>query len=636
MKTKKILKIGVPTLSLLSIATIPILTTSCGTKNLDSSSTNNNDEGIYNQNNFGQDGTNNNNSNDNVVEDYNYPKYSTFKESEEYLFGKTKTLTSNEQNEVKMLQTKINALLNKIDVAKASDEELFNEYSSSLNKVLDAFDARKAQIENLNELVSTNKISFIDGVNQFNQLIENKDWTTTKWYLMMDIQRERLIAENRYSKSLKESQLKVVASQYDEKWLYKESKDNTEYNKFASFISTFGYLDLIQKYAYELLSIPYLYQKINNKTYDQGLKELVKGDDQQMMIRNYGKDPIVMLFRLQKEISLIDSHLDWYSISPDTQNAKWYNWILSTKEMFDKAYDASKIQLDAQMDTNNISDWDGVVSRRMDESKLPSLLPIAIKEQGQVVIDNYINQQAIEISDNYTQAQALEMIKKVFNRICYAVEFNAYKSNFFLKPINFETNFNKAIVPFNLSLFNSDIKIKSDLEILNARLDYHKIYGSIFVGQSVANGSSLTEKEVLDDIAFMKQDYQDKAKDSNNQRSNLFNDMIRKIDLFKEIYYELSIFPHLFQKLVDWNYTEWVGTGEYKKDPQYGFLYKKYMVEQYLTFRDWKLFVDKYVKNTQYESFKQFESTTLNSDWYKWINTANFNEHYIKFTGTKV
>lgn len=94
---------------------------------------------------------------------------------------------------------------------------------------------------------------------------------------------------------------------------------------------------------------------------------------------------------------------------------------------------------------------------------------------------------------------------------------------------------------------------------------------------------------------------------------NIINDVIRRIDSFKNTYYKYSIMPYLFEKVVGTKYCFWTQNINCDKDSKFGFLHKIWIVEQYLPIRDWVLYKEKYFDHNKYTSFNKFEKTTLNS-----------------------
>lgn len=540
--------------------------------------------------------------------------------------------------EVSLFKSNIEKEIKKISNTTEENEinKNFEQLVQSLQKVNYAMNARNEIVNELKRKVSNNEITLKQAIDTLNENIANKYWTTSNWATIMNITKERFISAARYTKSMKESNIKANASQQiGQVWLYlpTNEQDVNAYKqlKFYNFVDTFAYLDLIDELKTELLTLPYYYENVHKRSMYDVMKDL-EGNDVYF-------NAIIKLYKTWKEISIIDECMDWYSISPSTTNSYWYKWIQATKETFNESFKVSGIVLDGDASGNKPGDWDGKVAKKLDSKYSASLLPASIDKNNVEEVDNYIFEQIVKIEQNrLTNDEIKKLLDEVFYRIVYYVEDNAYKNNFALLDINYETNKTKVLESFNNSLYNKNFSIKNFNEILSAKLDKQKIDASRFINAEAINGSgSLTPEEVINDLKVIEKTFYKFESISNIHKINLFNQTIRNFDLFNEIYYELSIFPFLFSKYSGKNliYSEWLATfnsSSINHDEKLLPYKKDWMTEQYLTFRDWKLYKEKYLDNLKYESIKYLSKETLDSNWYQWLNKINFQDSFKKYS----
>ena len=549
--------------------------------------------------------------------------FETYSEQEKIFFGEKSIPNKNEiytfNKQLKDFKTKLNVM------DQTSVEKFYTEINSILRQ---SFNERVYIIKNIKDKVLNDLISFQDAFNEFNQYVLDKRFIASDWIQIMNISKERFIAEARHTQSLSEKNIGDHASVIENIWIKNNEIINKDYLKLADFLNTFGFIDLIYKYQYELAIYPFLYEKQFNQIYGNYLESLDSKNQ-------YDNDPIVIFYRTYKEISLINDCLNWYGISPTTSNSFWYNWILSVKHILDESYEKSAIKLNGDFMSWKPGDWDRVADKRINENEIKNYLPSEIKKQGQNAVDKYIKE-LIHIIEgtvgDMSDQQRLIMLNDVFKKICFAIEFNAYKSNFFLQKYIFSTDIKLKNV-FNNSLFNVDMSIKQTNEILNSNLDDEKISGLFFMGEKPANGSSvLTEEEVIKNLEYLENQYQVESEASNMHKIYLANKYIREFDLFKEIYFELSIFPYLFERVVGYKYASWF-QGSNVSNSKWSYLYKDYLMEKYLLYRDWNIYYNKYKYKAKTDRVKYFEKSTLESNWYNWFLEVDFKYHFYTFTG---
>ncbi|EGZ31548.1 hypothetical protein [Malacoplasma iowae] len=603
---------------LLLFSFVPLIAISTSLLSCSNHSTTNNNQQIPSK---PENGSNNDIENNNPI---NFKNYS---EQEKIFFGEKNIPNQDEINYFKKDLMEFKNELNQM-----SKQEVYQNYEKTISLINTVWNQRVKLIKSLSTKVLNDELTFEEALNEFNKNILDQRFSTSNWNQIMNITKERTIAEARYTESLNEKGIGDVVSKLENVWIKTKDIPQQNYQKISQFFNTFGFLDIIYKYKKEIAIFPYLYEKNFNISYGKHLESLASMKNNNI----YDDDKIVILYRTYKEISLIVDCLNWYGISPLTTNSYWYNWVILTKPIFDDSYDKSQIKLKGDFVVNKIGDWDKKADKRFDESKINNYLPEEVKQKGQFAIDQYIKELIYKIEgtseNNLSNEQKNEMLKNIFNKICYAVEFNAYKSNFFIENYIFSEE-SKFINVFNNSLFNNDMKINKSIEILNAYKDDEKINGLVFLGDKLKNKfSMLTEEELIYKLDLIEKEYWLKAKDSNMFKIYLANKYIRQFDLFKEIYFEMSIFPHLFESVVGYKYEDWSHKPG-ASDPLYGYLYKDYLLEQYLLYRDWKIYYEENKDKAKSEIIKNFESTTLESNWYKWFLTIDFKNHYQSLTG---
>lgn len=522
----------------------------------------------------------------------------------------------------------------KTDLNNLSEIEIKTYYEKINDKLTEIWLDRSNLINSLINKFLYDKIDYESVIVLFDEQINDNRFISKNWYDIMNITNERTKAEARYSKSFNEVQIGNIVSKIENKWL-KNDIPHKDYLKLCDFFKTFGYLDIIYKYKHELAIFPFLYEKNFGIKYGDFMETFDTSEEKD----KYNNDKIIYLYRTFKEISIIEDYMNWYTISPGTYNSFWFNWINSVKHIFNESYKKLNIKLEGEFQIYKPGDWDvNNLRRRFDESKIINYIPEAINRNDQNSVDNYIEHFISKIKYNnflvFSKEIQWKMLKDVYYKICYAVEFNYYKSNYFVQKYIYEKNKTKFVNVVNNSFFNRGMKIKDIDEILSITKDRHKIEGLVFMNEDFLNSPSIiTENDVISNLHNIENDYREKEKISNMEKIYLLNKFLRKFDLFNEIYFELSIFPYLFENILGFKYAEWIQDVNANKDPKFGFLYKDYMLEQYILFRDWKIFYEKYNYKANTTLVKYFDKLTLESNWYKWFSSIDFQKHYFSFSG---
>lgn len=542
----------------------------------------------------------------------------------------SKKLDEKDRREIKDVEERTKQLVSGIKNKSYSKEFLEQELQTVTNKIYSKINERNDNVSKILNSYSVENQRFDVICNQLIEKFFDKRFGTIDRETNKEVQVELYLSQERFLGDIREST--IQRNVFEIRGFWNDLDQFHDLAKVNSFVSFFYNMDLFKSLYYELSVFPYLFFEVNQKDY---FSSITNGNT-----NSFYDISLIELYNVWKNIDLFNRELDFCELSPTTKSSYWYAWFKSID--FADSYKASGIWFVNQ----HRPIGDKKITNDGTNKFYDTLLPKNINLNNTKEVEAYVIQLLNEMGDFFykenleknpeAKKKIEEYADAVFNRINYIFYESEYTKKYALNFLDLNNNFDEFKNYYNDSLFNKDIYVSSDEELMNANVDFVKASGIRFVGTGSSITGVMTDTDLFNDVQHEKNDYINNGIIDNLKRKINFNDHIRKIDRFKTLYFEFSIFPHLVRILTGMNYDQW--TQSHNNDTT-NYPYKKWntnwLMNEYIVYRDWNINMKSRVESfqTNYEELKHLEKTTENSSWFKWINQIDFDTHYATFTG---
>lgn len=488
---------------------------------------------------------------------------------------------------------------------------LRDELNRVQNKIFNEIERKSNLIYESKKVDKKEDINYLNSVEKIKKGFLDERMCSTDENELINFYNEAYIAEERYLDEFSESEIMKQAC------LNYSIRNDNSYNgqdlKINIFTGLFASMDTFKSLYYEILIYPFLFERVNGRT-------IQEYEDRNDNILNGTKIDVTIteMYNKWKTIKLVVEKLSFSELSSSTKNSYWFRWFNSIN--FDSTYNDNGFRLLNEKPNQKVNTS---INPNRENKFTDTLLPKNITSQSD--IDKYIDNDIKNIT-KMSRQEILNKTRSVLDRIKYIFNDNEYNKRYNLNK--FDTNTSKEIFynEYNNSLYNKEFKISGDEELLNIRIDLLSLKGAreIYAGVS-------SEYDVKTEIEIVKYEFLNSMYENLNRKS-IFNTIFREVDKFKTLYYELSIFPHLFKALTGKNYEVWLQDGN-NRYGEYKEFYLDWLINQYMPYRNFVLHPQKYLFNSGIEGINDFSNTTKQSNWYKWITSTKFDKHYYMLTG---